>query len=166
MDADERPDPILPVLLAWLVPGAGHLKIGKLWPGVFVFSAILPLYVAGMALTGFENVSWERHPIYFYAAHIFGGLLTGAAALLTRHVDVREYMADRSTGELFTAVACLLNIVAIADVWSRCSRGDPETRIRARADADAETAAAAAAADAPPQVPSAAPSPAPEVSGG
>jgi hypothetical protein len=124
MDADERPDPILPVLLAWL------------------------------------------DPIYFYAAHIFGGLLTGAAALLTRHVDVREYMADRSTGELFTAVACLLNIVAIADVWSRCSRGDPETRIRARADADAETAAAAAAADAPPQVPSAAPSPAPEVSGG
>ena len=162
MAADERPSPYLPVILAWLVPGAGHLKIGKLWPGVFVFSAILPLYVAGMALAGYENVSWERHPIYFYAAHVFGGVLTGAAALLTRHVEAGEPMPDKTTGELFTAVACLLNIIAIADVWSRCSRGDPETRVRARAEADAAAAAAATAAEAPPQTPSATP----EVSGG
>jgi hypothetical protein len=160
MAAGERPSPFVPVLLAWLVPGAGHLRIGRLWPGVFVFTAILPLYVGGMALTGYENVSWERHPIYFWAVHVFGGSLTGAAAFLTRHVEPREAMPDRTVGELFTAVACLLNVIAVADVWSRCSRGDPETRARAREEAPPDSA------DAPPAPPPAAPAPAPEVSGG
>jgi hypothetical protein len=147
----QRPAPFLPVLLAWLVPGAGHLKIGKLWPGVFTFGAILPLYFGGMALAGFENVSWTRHPIYFWAVHVWGGLVTGLAALMTRDVPMAR-MPDRSTGELFTAVACLLNVIAIADVWSRCRRGDPETR----------AVAAPAEASAPPL-----PEPsAPEASGG
>jgi len=123
------------VLLAWLVPGAGHLKIGKLWPGVFTFAAILPLYVGGMALAGFENVSWERHPIYFWAVHVFGGTLTGAAALLTRHVVKTEILPDESVGVLFTAVACLLNVIAISDVWSRCS-GRPDAEARAKAAAE------------------------------
>ena len=149
---DERPSPLVPVILAWLVPGAGHLKIGRLWPGVFTFAAILPLYAAGMALAGFENVSPERHPFWFWAAHIHGGLVTGAAALLTRHTEIRDVLPDRSTGELFTGVACLLNLIAIADVWSRCSRGDPEARALARAQA-------AASAAAPPPA-------APEASGG
>lgn len=163
MDARDRPSPFLPVVLAWLVPGAGHLKIGRLWPGVFTFAAILPLYVAGMSLAGFENVSWERHPVWFWAVHVFGGFLTGAAALLTRHVSP-PFMPDRSVGELFTGVACLLNVVAIADVWSRCSRGDPETRAKARSEATEPGPTTSA----PPSAPAPAePAPAsPEVSGG
>ncbi len=121
------------MFLAWLVPGAGHLKIGKLWPGVFVFAAVLPLYVGGMALAGFENVSWERHPIWFYAVHVFGGALTAAAAGLTRHVQLAEKFPDQNVGVLFTAVACLLNLIAVSDVWSRCSRGDPESRAKTSA---------------------------------
>ncbi len=137
----ERPDPFVPVLLAWLVPGAGHLKIGRLWPGVFIFAAILPLYAGGMVLAGFENVSWVRHNIYFWAVHIFGGLLTGVAAFFTQHVVVTERLPHQSTGELFTATACLLNVIAISDVWSRCSRGDPEERAAKRAAAAAAEAA-------------------------
>lgn len=133
------------MLLAWLVPGSGHLKIGRAWPGLFVFLAIVPLYVGGMALAGYENVSWVRHPIYFWAAHVWGGVLTGAAAFATQHVEPSGG-PDRSVGELFTAIACLLNVIAIADVWSRCSFGDPEERAAARA----AKAAAAAPADASP----------------
>lgn len=140
------------MFLAWLVPGAGHLKIGKLWPGVFTFAAILPLYVGGMALAGFENVSWERHPVYFWAIHVFCGALTGAAAAFTRGVQ-HVHMPDESVGVLFTAVASLLNVIAISDVWSRCRRGDPESRAKAREDAAAppptETAPAAPAPAAP-----------------
>ena len=160
MASDERQSPFLPVILAWLVPGAGHLKIGRLWPGVFTFAAILPLYVGGMALAGFENVSYARHPIYFFAVHVFGGVLTGAAELLTRGVQVTQPLPDKSTGELFTAVACLLNLVAISDVWSRCRRGDPEDRVKSLA----EPTEPAPAASTPPAEPLA--SPAPEVSGG
>ncbi len=166
MDSEDRPSPYLPVLLAWLVPGAGHLKIGRLWPGVFTFAAILPTFVLGMSLTGFENVSWERHPIWFWAVHVFGGVLTGAAALLTRHVEIREFMPDRSAGELFTGIACLLNIVAVADVWSRCSRGDPESRQAAHAPGTVPAAPSSVLPEvAPPAEPAPAPA-TPEASGG
>jgi hypothetical protein len=127
MAVDQRPSPFVPVLLAWLLPGAGHLKIGRLWPGVFTFAAILPLFVGGMALAGFQNVNPTTHPIYFWATHVFAGVLTGAATLLTRHVAAVR-LTYQSTGDLFTAAAGLLNVIAIADVWSRCARGDPETR--------------------------------------
>jgi hypothetical protein len=161
MDETRRPHPFLPVVLAWLVPGAGHLKIGRLWPGLFVFAAIVPLYAGGMALAGFENVSWERHPVYFGAVHVFGGLLTGAAELATRHVENHERLADQTTGVLFTAVACLLNVIAISDVWSRCRRGDPEERA-------ARMHATAAPAPEPAEVPAGTTPAAPpaEVSGG
>jgi hypothetical protein len=141
VDPDERPSPFVPVFLAWLVPGAGHLKIGRLWPGVFTFAAILPLFVGGMALAGFENVSWERHPVYFWALHVWCGALTGAAAAFTRHVQVGEVLPDQSVGVLFTAVASLLNVIALSDVWSRCRRGDPEARAKARLDASAASRA-------------------------
>jgi hypothetical protein len=140
------------VFFAWLVPGAGHLKIGRLWPGVFTFAAILPLYVGGMALTGFENVSAERHPIYFWALHVWCGALTGVAAAFTRGVT-HANMPDETVGVLFTAVASLLNVIAISDVWSRCRRGDPEARAKARLDAatpptsDAQTQASPAATE-------------------
>jgi len=160
VDPERRPSPFLPVLLAWLVPGAGHLKIGRLWPGVFTFAAILPLYVGGMALAGFENVNWERHPIYFWALHVFCGSLTGAAAVFTRHVEVLETLPDKDVGVLFTAVASLLNVIAISDVWSRCRRGDPEDRAKARLDA------AASPSDVLPAQAPAAPPAATETSGG
>jgi hypothetical protein len=155
VDPVERPSPFLPVFLAWLVPGAGHLKIGRLWPGVFTFSAILPLYVGGMALAGFENVSWERHPIYFWALHVFCGALTGAAAMFTRHVELVEAMPDQSVGMLFTAVASLLNVIAISDVWSRCRRGDPEARAKARMEQTAQPTTAPAPEQAPASPPAA-----------
>jgi hypothetical protein len=116
--------PVLPVLLAWLVPGAGHFAIGRPWPGIFVAAATLPLFVGGMALAGWLNVSPERHPWYF-AAHAFIGLPTGIATLLTRTSVPTEPLAYRSAGELYTAMAGLLNLVAIADVWARCRHGDP-----------------------------------------
>jgi hypothetical protein len=171
MSAPERRPPLLPVLLAWLLPGGGHLAIGRLWPGVFVFAAVLPLYVGGMAMTGFQNVSWERHPIAFWAMHVFGGGITAAAALLTRHVEPLEAMPEKSVGELFTAVACLLNLIAISDVWARCDRGDPEAAAARRED-DANSSVARAE-DPPPDDAPAGPQPieppppaAPEARGG
>ncbi len=130
MAAPERPHPFLPVLCAWLLPGAGHLLLRRVAPAMFVAVAVLALFVGGMALTGWENVSWVRHP-YFFVIHVFGGLPTAVAALLTREAPVVDHLAQnpfphKNVGELYTAIACLLNLTAVADVWSRCRRGDPE----------------------------------------
>ena len=127
MSAPERMSPVIPCLLAWLVPGAGHLRIGRRWPALFVAATVLVLFVAGMALAGFENVSRVRHP-WWFALQAFAGLPALAADLLTADVTPTEYLPHRSVGELYTAMAGLLNLVALADVWARCEHGDPESR--------------------------------------
>src|SRR5262245_1202992 len=107
MDPVERPSPFVPVLCGWLVPGAGHLQLGRVWPGLFVFAGVLPLFVAGIALTGFDIVSPDRHPWWFWTCHVWGGLLSGSAAFLTRNVSVMQPPTDRTVGELFAGLACL-----------------------------------------------------------
>jgi uncharacterized protein DUF6677 len=125
MSEPERPSPLVPVLLAWLVPGLGHAKLGRTWPAVFVFAGVLPLFVLGMVLGGFENVSHERHAFYFAVQAWCGGPAV-AATLATAGTRITEALPHYDVGTLYCAVAGLLNLVAITDVWARCKRGDPE----------------------------------------
>lgn len=124
-----------PVALAWLLPGAGHFAIGRRWPAVFVAGAVLPLFVGGMALTGFVNVNPELHP-WMFAAQVFAGGPALAAAALTRETVISSFHPYLSAGELFTAIAGLLNLVAIADVIARCAHGDPAVPKSGAAPAD------------------------------
>jgi hypothetical protein len=125
MPADNPRPVFLSVLIAWLVPGGGHLYIGRPWPAMFVALGVLPLFVLGMGLTGWENVSPERHPFYF-ALHVFAGLPTAFGTLLTREIEITRHMPHAAVGALYTAVAGVLGLMAIADVWARCRKGDPE----------------------------------------
>lgn len=129
-----------PVLAAWLVPGAGHLMLRRPWPALFVAGAVLPLFVLGMYLTGFENVSWERHPWYL-GLQAPAGLVTLIAERLTGGTTPDRLMPHASVGTLYSAVAGLLNLMAITDVWARTRRGDPETEAAGSA-SDAEGAPA------------------------
>jgi hypothetical protein len=119
-----RRSPWVPLLLAWLVPGAGHAAIGRRCPAVFVAGAVLPLFIGGMALAGFVNVNPNGHP-WMFAAQVFAGGPAFAAAALTTDKVIDRFHPYQSVGELYTAIAGLLNLVAIADVWARCRHGDP-----------------------------------------
>lgn len=125
MSSPERPAPFVPVVLAWLVPGLGHVKIGRVWPGVFVFCGVVPLFVLGMMLAGYENVSHERH-LFYFLLHAFAGVPAIVADLTTTDVTITQALPHREVGVLFSAVAGLLNLIALSDVWARCVRGDPE----------------------------------------
>jgi hypothetical protein len=149
--------PVVPAIVAWLVPGAGHALIGRRWPAVFIALGTWPLLVGGLALSGFENVSWDRHP-WLFALQGLTGLPAVAAALLTKGVVPPEFHEHHTVGDLFTCVAGLLNVVAIADVWARCVHGDPEERlaraeVRPRSAEDLVEASPAAGAPAPTELP-------------
>jgi len=124
MTNDNPPAPLAPIVLAWLVPGAGHLKLGRPWPALFIAASVIPLFVLGMFLTGWENVSWTRHPFYF-GLQAPAGLIAVAGEFLTRDIPLKGKLPHASVGTLFSAVAGLLNLMAIADVWARTMRGDP-----------------------------------------
>lgn len=136
------------VVATWLLPGAGHLMIRRPWPGAVFALAILPLFAGGLVLAGFENVSWDRHP-WLFGLQALTGVPAGVTALLTRET-LPTNQPHRSVGDLFTCAAGLLNLVAMADVWARCTLGDPETRRIEPESDDVESLVRPSEAGAPP----------------
>jgi hypothetical protein len=54
--------PLLAMLLAWLLPGAGHLYQGRRFKGVLFLVVILSVYFTGFVLGGGRVVYWSWKP--------------------------------------------------------------------------------------------------------
>jgi len=109
------------VLGAWLVPGLGHLLIGRRGKAILYFSVITATFVIGTALAQGRNLSLERDPVYF-GAYLFNGGETALGWLLTRHLELDRNISFLQLGLTYTAVACLLNVVAMMDFVATCNR--------------------------------------------
>jgi hypothetical protein len=104
------------LLLTWIAPGLGHLYLGHRGKAILFFSIITFIYVFGMLLSDFLNVSLDRHAIYF-AAQIFYGGATLIAELLTRNLRWVNANPLHDVGLLYTSVAGLLNIIVMVDIY-------------------------------------------------
>jgi hypothetical protein len=109
------------ILGAWLVPGLGHWIIGRRAKALLYFGAITATFLAGTALAQGRNLSFEREPVYF-AAYMFNAGQTVVGWLLTRHLELTHRIPFLQLGLTYTAVACLLNVVAMMDFVSTCGR--------------------------------------------
>jgi hypothetical protein len=118
-----------PVLLGWLVPGLGHWSIGQRHRGLFFGVQIVVLFVAGLLLSDFRCVSpFDRHPIWALT-QIPGGLLTLLTAVLTSGLHIVRDNPTYAVGCLYVGVACLLNLVALCDLYDLT---EPEKKRLAR----------------------------------
>jgi hypothetical protein len=111
----------LGIVGAWLVPGLGHLLIGRRAKALLYFATITTTFLVGMLLAQGRNLSFDRDPIYF-AAYVFNGLETGLGWLLTRHLELDHEPPFLQLGFTYTAVACLMNVVAMMDFVATCGR--------------------------------------------
>jgi hypothetical protein len=127
------------ILGAWLVPGLGHFLIGQRAKALLYFLTITLTFVLGIALAEGRNLSYERDGVYFLA-YMFNGVETGLGWLLTHRLEPTHEIRFLHLGFLYSAVACLLNLVAMMDFVAICSRS---------VGADAEVAATTAAATVP-----------------
>ena len=115
-----RPGAVLPAcLFAWLLPGAGHLYLGRVHRGLLFLGALGVLFVLGVAMdarlqmyVGFDDplavVRSLAQPFiglpYFVARAL--GFEAGQVTSVTH-----EY------GSTFTEVAGLLNVLVILDAY-------------------------------------------------
>jgi hypothetical protein len=129
-----RRDPSIALLLAWLVPGAGHLWLGKPRKALFLFASVCALYLAGYLLADFRFVRWDDNPFYYLGR--WGSGLTWLATWLVRDNPPRgavplEYY---ETGLLYMCSAGLLNAVLVLNLLA--SRPSAEDKpVEASADA-------------------------------
>jgi TM2 domain-containing membrane protein YozV len=138
-------NPKLAALLAWLVPGLGHFYQRRVGKGILYASCILTLYFLGFAMGEGKIVYWrwvnplnnpEKFCLYYlgqffvglpalpaliqgtiqYLGHepIFGGLMAvpDVNTLNGLHRPLGKFV---EVGSMYTAVAGLLNVLAIYD---------------------------------------------------
>ncbi len=115
---------VLAVLLGWVVPGLGHIAIGQRAKGWLYFWVITVLFAAGVFLAEGRNLDYERDHLYFFAYGWNAGA-TALSWLLTRGLVLDHEIAFLQMGFLYSAVAGLLNLVALMDLVGLAARAAP-----------------------------------------
>lgn len=112
------------VLLSWLVPGLGHMRLGHRSRGLFLFAIVAALFLAGLVMCDFRAVApfaahgeaTGRHDVWALA-QFFNGLFFAVTAAVTHGSYKVKDMPFYATGCLYTAVAGLLNVLVMLDAW-------------------------------------------------
>jgi hypothetical protein len=114
--------PVMALLAGWLVPGAGHLLLGKWVRASLLAASIICMFAIGIALNGKVYTPNTGDPLDMlgFAGDVGSGLLYGLARVLGwGQVAVQVAVADYGTK--FIVVAGLLNVVAAVDAHSLAS---------------------------------------------
>ena len=92
---DHRPLPAVALLLAWLVPGAGHLYIGRAKRGVIIFVVVAATFWSGVAMGGAMTVDPNGDRWWFMA-----DMLAGIHGLTGWRLSQNVYSKLRDQGKL------------------------------------------------------------------
>jgi uncharacterized protein DUF6677 len=109
----------LAFFLAWFVPGAGHLLLGRPVKAACLFLILAAMYVTGLWLSGWRYVSFDDNPFY-YVGQFGSGVTTLLAQLFEEpkafpRPDFPTKWVDPAM--LYVCVAGLLNIVVSVGVF-------------------------------------------------
>lgn len=104
--------------LAWAVPGAGHLYLGRWQKGIVFLVTIPAMFGLGLLLHGrLFPFDWTQ-PLVLLAA--LADLGIGVLYLLARAAGVGAGLVTAPTyeyGNTFLIVAGLLNVLVVLDAW-------------------------------------------------
>ncbi|MEX2270189.1 MAG: DUF6677 family protein [Vicinamibacterales bacterium] len=115
---DNAPPALLLLLLSWLMPGAGHFRLGKRQKA-YVFAIVLPsMFVIGLALHGRLFPFAPGDPLVALAS--LANLMTGLPYLLARAFGAGDGVVTAVTyeyGNTFMIASGLLNTLVMLDAF-------------------------------------------------
>lgn len=111
-----KKDPFIALALAWLVPGLGHLFLGRPKKALFFFAALTLTYLAGYVLADFRFVRIDDNPFYYVGR--WGSGMTWLATWLIRDNGPRGFSPHEfyEPGLLYMCSAGLLNVVLVLNI--------------------------------------------------
>jgi hypothetical protein len=99
-------------LLAWLIPGAGHVFLGRWKKGLCLLLIMSSTYLFGMYVVGFRAVSFEDNPFYYVGQYGSGVTFLVAQILgVEKAYPRQENPGWFDPGLLYVCVVGLLNLV-------------------------------------------------------
>ena len=101
-------------LLAWLVPGAGHLMIGKKRHAAVICVTIALTLGAGLYIgsIGVINPTGAKP---WYVAQVMNTPAVAALGHVTRQGEYPVYGRPNEIGQIYTSIAGLLNLLCIVN---------------------------------------------------
>ena len=127
-------------LLAWLIPGLGHLYLGYRGRGIVLLATITVTFWTGVAIGGVRATVDPQERKLWFVAQIGTGGNTVVALALHRRVELHLPPTERSgpvahwlsadVGVHYTGIAGLLNLLVILDAIVRADRPAGERRNR------------------------------------
>ena len=115
------------MILAWLVPGAGHVFLGRRERGVAYFVIILILFVLGLSIDGTLYTLSDTHGSLLRALASFGSMGSGVLYFIARSMGPHGSVTSATFeyGTTFTLSAGLMNLLLLVDCWD-IARGKKE----------------------------------------
>jgi hypothetical protein len=103
----------------WLLPGAGHVLLGRWRKGLFFFLVLLATWLFGMWLVGFRPVSWDDNPFYYIGQYGSGATFAASRLLSAEKAFPRPDLHPSwfDPGLLYVCVVGLLNGVVMINVF-------------------------------------------------
>jgi len=110
------------VLLAWLVPGGGHLLLKRPGRGGLIAACVAAMFLLGLMMRGalFSPMTGDLLTTVIYVGGFLGNLMSGILYFLTvwlgyNQPDVAGHVHDYGTK--FLVAAGLLNVLGMVDVY-------------------------------------------------
>ena len=101
-------------LLGWLVPGAGHLMLGKRTHAAIIFATIVMTLCTGLYI-GSIGVINPVGAKPWYVAQVMNTPAVAALGQLTRGGDYPVYGRPNEIGQIYTSITGLLNLLCIVN---------------------------------------------------
>ena len=117
---------VLPLVLAYLIPGAGHVYLKRRWHGLALLAAISGMFFCGILMQGRMFVPTGGNiytTIMTYGGYI-GDLCNGLLYILTVGLGYEQETmpgAMHDYGTKFIVCSGLLNLLAVVDVFEIAS---------------------------------------------
>jgi hypothetical protein len=111
--------PMIVLIAGWLVPGLGHLLIGKKIRALLLFLAILGMYLVGLSLNG--KVYVPNSGDYLDLLGFVGQLGLGLLYVIARAFGLGAAAAVNTIGDYgknALLIAGLLNVISAVDAHS------------------------------------------------
>ncbi len=110
--------PALVCVASWLVPGAGHLMLGRREKGIIFFVALVAMFAIGLVLNGRLAAFDFSDPLVGLAA--IANLGMGIPYFIARAMDLGQGIVTAASyeyGNTFLIVAGLLNMLVAIDAY-------------------------------------------------
>jgi hypothetical protein len=116
-----QPKPVTLIRLcvaAWIVPGLGHLLLGRKWRALILFCAIMAMFLVGIAMQGefFTTSSGS----YLQTLGYWGELCVGMAMPAARffgYAGGNPLFVSADFGTAYLVAAGMLNMLSILDTY-------------------------------------------------